>query len=296
MAVAYDNAAVASGYNVVTLSRTITIGEGSDRAAVVFLHTIGHDLTTDDFDGSLGGKSLSEILFSYSNLRGMCSFGCVSPASGNQTASLTWETTSASWKFLGVITVSGAAQAGTFENALMGTNGGYNASAASVQITSANGDLAVAGANCGLGDTLDNTEVYNAAAGGMGARGPGTGTTTFTVTAGDSSRRAVQGLNIKQAATLKSITDAGAGSDALGGISVALALTDSGSGVDVFGGMAAAVPVAESGSGADVISRLAAALALHDAGAGSDALARLAAALAVTDSGTGADALSQLAA
>ena len=96
--------------------------------------------------------------------------------------------------------------------------------------------------------------------------------------------------------TLKSVTDAGAGSDALAQIAVALSLADTGSGAAAFGSLSAAVPIAEAASGNDAIAQIAALLALMDSGAGSDSLAQIAAALSLAEAGSGADAVAQIAA
>lgn len=91
------------------------------------------------------------------------------------------------------------------------------------------------------------------------------------------------------------VTDSGAGADALASVTVSLSLTDTGAGNDAFGA-AAAVATADSGAGTDAIAQLLASLLLAESGAGTDSIAQLAASLTASDSGTGSDAIASLAA
>lgn len=90
----------------------------------------------------------------------------------------------------------------------------------------------------------------------------------------------------------KTVTDAGAASDAIAQLAVALGINDVGSGAETLPGAAAALGVTDTGSAADLLAALSAALALTDSGSAIDTLAALAAALAVSDSATAADAVS----
>jgi hypothetical protein len=94
----------------------------------------------------------------------------------------------------------------------------------------------------------------------------------------------------------KTVTDAGAGADAINQVLVSLAIAEAGYGSDAMAGMAAAVPVAETGHGADLISQLRAALALAEAARGTDSIAQILAHLSPQETGHGADAVSNIAA
>lgn len=200
MSVAYDNAAIDSGYNVTELETAIEIGSGTNRAALVCLHTYANDPTGDEMSGSCGGVSLSAVSLYYGNLNGVLVFGCVNPASGNQTASLSWTTTHASWKYLGVLTLAGAAQTSTFDGVVTATIA-YNSTPVSVEITSDSGDLTVSFAGTsGTANTTNQTERYGAGTARGCDTGPGTGTATHTWSASGSARKACVGVNVNQAA------------------------------------------------------------------------------------------------
>ena len=87
------------------------------------------------------------------------------------------------------------------------------------------------------------------------------------------------------------VADSGTGAEALG-ISVTLSGTDSGSAVDAVDGLSALLKsIADTATGSDAIGSLTVGLAVADTGAGSDA-PQLDVSFALADSGSGADAVS----
>ena len=99
-------------------------------------------------------------------------------------------------------------------------------------------------------------------------------------------------IDYTEASTTKTITDSGSGADAIGNVSVSLALADTGSGAESFSG-AASLALLDSGAGSDTLAAVLAALGVADAGAGGDSLG-INAAVTVSDIGSGADSASQI--
>lgn len=89
-----------------------------------------------------------------------------------------------------------------------------------------------------------------------------------------------------------SVTDAGAGADAIGSVEVALALPDSGAGAESFSGTAS-LAVAESGSGTEAPA-LSVQLTLAEVGAGTDAMVMQQVLASIADVAAGSDAVSGL--
>jgi hypothetical protein len=91
------------------------------------------------------------------------------------------------------------------------------------------------------------------------------------------------------AAILKTVSDAGSGTDALA-IAALLAVSESGHGADGLGSLGAAVPVSDVGSGTDA-PKIAVRISIAETGHGADAISVLTALLKiVSDIGSGADA------
>jgi hypothetical protein len=85
----------------------------------------------------------------------------------------------------------------------------------------------------------------------------------------------------------KSVSDSGAGADAISGVAVSLALADTGSGTESFAS-AASLGLADTGTGSDALAAILASLSISDSGAGVDVPGILAA-LGLADTGAGAD-------
>ena len=94
-------------------------------------------------------------------------------------------------------------------------------------------------------------------------------------------------------ATIVSVTDAGAGADAIDQLLVALTLSDTAAGADASPAPLASLALAETSAGADVIASLLASVPVTDTGAGDDQVAP-AVTLTLTDSGSAADVVSKL--
>lgn len=112
-------------------------------------------------------------------------------------------------------------------------------------------------------------------------------------TASGSDVWAVAAASFKEAvtATSVSVTDTGAGADAIAGLNVSLVMTDSGAGADALPGTAASLTLTDSGSAVDSLAQLLGSLISSDSGNGVEALT-ISAGLSVTDSVAGQDGLS----
>jgi hypothetical protein len=90
------------------------------------------------------------------------------------------------------------------------------------------------------------------------------------------------------AATIKTVSDTGGGSDAISQILASLGVSDSGGGTESLSGTTS-LSVADTGGGTDTLAQLLASLGVSDVGAGADTISQILASLAVSDAGGGAD-------
>lgn len=202
MSVTYDNAsALVTGDAITSLTTpSFTITSSANRAAVLCL---GHrGLLSTGFSGSCGGISASLITGTDSSGGSTRSqlFGVIAPASGSQTASMSW--TTAVSATLGAITASGVDQTTAFNNGATGSG----TTSASVAVTSTSGDLTTTGYlnNKTTQLTSDKTRKYTGAgsdtsSGGDIGAGTGTATHAWSGGAGGSSMHA-SGANFVAAA------------------------------------------------------------------------------------------------
>lgn len=204
MAVGYDNSAAVRDFSVTTATTpSFTIG-GSDRAGL--LQFILHSTSVSGISGSIGGASCSAVAGTQQSVNNKYQeiWGCVNPATGSQTGTLSW--TTATNVELGAITFVGANQSGgssTFNNG-NAVNHGFG-TGGSIQITSSSGDLTTTccGPEFGSGNlvTSDQTDRWAASTLMAGDTGPGTGTTTHVWTGVDSDNYSSSGCNVAAAAT-----------------------------------------------------------------------------------------------
>ena len=181
MAVTYDNVKQAIDFDLTTLSSgTFTIGAGADRVAMVCLSTVGNPGTISAV--SCGGQSGSTTPVASGDDATWFHkiFKVTNPASGTQSASVTWQT--AATACVTVITVSGASDI---------NNGTYNENASgnntSLNITSNAGDLTASFSANGNADMVASSNQTQRISGtevgadtGPGTAGPITHTWTHT--------------------------------------------------------------------------------------------------------------------
>lgn len=94
-------------------------------------------------------------------------------------------------------------------------------------------------------------------------------------------------------ATIKTVSDAGNGADAIAGIAVSLSVADTGQGVDQTS-ESVDLSVSDVGSGSDALAQLLASLTAQDSGSGTDAISQILADLSISDTGQGSDSISQV--
>lgn len=184
--VAYDNSVSVLGTNVTTLTTaSFTIGSGSNRAAIAGLSTrsasVNPGTVTTTTVGGVSGTVISGTVLEDANFASTQLWSVINPASGSQTASMTW-TNSVQGATLGVVTASGVDQTTPANN---GTKTSGLFADPSLSVTSTSGDLTISNL------AVRGTEVYTAnqtirwsqESGRLsGQTGDGTGSTTFTWT------------------------------------------------------------------------------------------------------------------
>ena len=202
MAVAYDNSGETRILTPDTsISFNLTIGSGSNRAIVVALCFDSNAVS--GVSVTVGGVSASLVSGTDSgtdtNARTML-FGLANPASGSQSISASWTTSTNA--IMGAISVTGADQTTPLNNGSVAFDP-VPAIAPTITITSNSGDLTIAHyaddntAASGGTQTVrwtDNTFNRSASA----STGPGTGTTTHEWT--KDSGWSISGANFKAAA------------------------------------------------------------------------------------------------
>jgi hypothetical protein len=210
MAATFDNTVNigSSGSVLSLLTGSFTITSNSNVAATLSLGC--RQDTVDAFTASLGGVGGTAITGAdkaVANVGRTLMFGVLAPPSGSQTATVSWSTSSTAT--LGVITAynvnQGGVNSGTFNN---GTNASGGGSAATINITSTNGDLTHDCTLTGQTSVLPTAPTQTArwtTAGGTtvttgGSTGPGTGTAThaWTVDGAGSNGWIVAGVNFVQ--------------------------------------------------------------------------------------------------
>ena len=141
MAVSPDNTANITGTSVTTLTTpSFTITSAADRAAAVCFS--GMTASASGHTSSCGGQSGAEVSGTprtQGTLVESVIHRVINPASGTQTASMTW--TGAVQANVGVITASGVDQTTPMNN---GTGANGAATPSSLSVTTAAGDLTVA--------------------------------------------------------------------------------------------------------------------------------------------------------
>jgi hypothetical protein len=148
-----------------------------------------------------------------------------------------------------------------------------------------------------ISDTAAGSDSISDLSVGLAVAESGAGSDAFDVSVTLSvtdSGSAVEALDLL-AAELKAVTDSATGSDAIGSLSVNLAVADMAAGSDAPQ-IDVSFALADAGSGADAIAIVRAALkTVSDTGSGLDALTGLSVSLAVADAGAGAEALAETA-
>lgn len=195
MAVTYDNAVKVRGSGVTTVTTgAFTISASANRAAAL---GFAFDANISSLTASCGGATAAQILnANYDTVVKVWLWGATAPASGSQTATASW--TTSSFMALGVVTAIGVDQTTSF------TNGGNSngASPLSLAVTSTSGDLTVTAYATENEDTATTTNQTKRTVDDLVGldTGPGSGTTTHTWTFSGSTAGRIAGANFKAVA------------------------------------------------------------------------------------------------
>jgi len=190
--VVYDNAA-SSGFlfGATSASVPITVGTGTNRAALIMVAMVSNNPNANSFVVTLGGVSGVLVTGTDSGATATARtliYSVVNPPSGAQTANVSW--TNSATVNVGVITVSGADQSTPVNGGVFQATSSAASNSGVVTVTSNAGDLtaSVAVASDGWVTPYTNRSIKwgadvnsNPITAG-GDIGPGTGTTTHTWT------------------------------------------------------------------------------------------------------------------
>lgn len=201
-AVAYDNSNSAGTASATSLSFSLTIGSGSNRAIAIGCAWSNKAITADAV--TVGGTNAPAVANTTatngSNSDMTKIYALANPASGSQTISISW--TTAAVAVCGAVSVTGADQTTPLNNG--NTNTSAANAAPTVSVTSNSGDLTFAVANIDSGNTIagaSNTERWNIrqsfTLGTAGQTGSGAGTESLSWTTATSSFE-ISGANFKQ--------------------------------------------------------------------------------------------------
>lgn len=184
---------------------SVDISTNPNRAGFMGLEFAGGLASTPtSITGSIGGVSAvlvpnTDSGSTLSNARSLI-LGVTAPPTGSQTGTASW-TNAPSFATLGISVTTGVDQTTPFNN---GTFAANQVGPASVQITSANGDLTHdSAANNASFTSTNQTQRWNDTSNaGGGASGPGTGTVTHTWSGAGAVDQTISGANFVQVAAV----------------------------------------------------------------------------------------------
>lgn len=201
--IVFDNANSAGAASGTSLSFTLTVGSGANRAILIGCSFSSKAITGDAVTvAGTNAPAVSGTTATNGSNSGMTKmYALAAPASGSDTISITW--TGAAVSVCGAVSVTGADQTTPVNNGT--TNSSAVNAAPTVAITSTSGDLTIAVVNLESGATVtgaSNNERWNIrqsfTIGAAGETGTGTGSETLSWSIATSAFE-ISGANFKHA-------------------------------------------------------------------------------------------------